>query len=348
LKTNAGIANLEKERAPRPGEDVELTTSDEEKAEVLLDFFSSIFTTEDKGTMPPFDSRNVQSVLEYIDVTDDKVKSFLLKLNTSKSPGPDGLHPRVLKELAEIINKPLCVIYQQSLTEGVLPSEWKSANISPIFKKGSKKKASNYRPISLSCIVCKGLERLLRDDLTTHMIENNLFSDKQYGFIKGRSTTLQLLHMLDKWTDVLDQGEQLDAIYFDYMKAFDTVPHARLLHKIKGYGIGAHIISWIEAFITGRKQRVNVNGSKSRWTEVISGIPQGTVLGPLLFVIFVNDIPEILHNGTDIYMFADDTTFFRTIKSMTDNTIVQADITNLESWSDKWLLRYHPDKCKVI
>jgi len=208
--------------------------------------------------------------------------------------------------------------------------------------------ASNYRPVSLTCIACKGLESLIRDDITRHLKEHNLLSSSQFGFLKGRSTQLQLLQMLEEWTAALDSGRSVDCIYFDYQKAFDTVPHEKLLHKLSQYGIEQSIIKWICAFLTGRKQRVNVNGSCSHWSDVVSGIPQGSVLGPLLVVLYVNDIPNLLNGGTSILMFADDTKLYRQIKTDVDAKSLQEDVTKLENWSNKWQLKFHPAKCKTM
>ena len=154
--------------------------------------------------------------------------------------------------------------------------------------------------------------------------------------------------MLEDWTAALDSGRSVDCIYFDYQKAFDTVPHERLLYKLSQYGIDAKIISWIRSFLTGRKQRVFVNGSSSHWSDVISGIPQGSVLGPLLFVLYVNDIPNLLSEGTSILMFADDTKLYRQIKSDDDAKSLQEDVSKLENWSNKWQLQFHPTKCKTM
>ena len=147
------------------------------------------------------------------------------------------------------------------------------------------------------------------------MTDNNLFSPFQFGFISGRSTVLQLLHVLKLWTDILDQGGSLDAIYCDFMKAFDKVPHKRLIYKVEKYGIKGNIIGWIESFLSNRTQCVSVNGHKSSSAPVTSGIPQGSVLGPILFVIYINDLPEVMSDGSIAFLFADDTKIFRQIKS---------------------------------
>ena len=151
------------------------------------------------------------------------------------------------------------MIFNNSLNKIKLPLVWKSANVSAIFKKGEKKLANNYRPISLTSVVCKIMESIIRDQMIAHMKRNLLFSNKQYGFITGRSTTLQLLNVLDKWTEILDSGGQVDAIYIDFMKAFDQVPHQRLMAKIQSYGFADPLLGWIEQFLTRRPQRVIVN-----------------------------------------------------------------------------------------
>ncbi len=168
--------------------------------------------------------------------------------------------------------------------------------------------------------------------------------NRQYGFISGRSISLQLLEVLDKWSEALDNGESIDVIYMDFQKAFDVVPHRRLISKIKSYNFTNQLAAWIESFLSGRSQQVIVNKSKSKWMDVTSGIPQGSVLGPLLFVIFINDLPESVKST--LFLFADDTKIYRTIQNSDDQAILQSDLDKLHQWSEKWLLRFHPAKCK--
>jgi hypothetical protein len=151
---------------------------------------------------------------------------------------------------------------------------------------------------------------------------------------------------METWCDIMDKGGTTDVIYMDFAKAFDTVPHKRLLGKLQSYGINNQILPWTEAFLSGRKQRVRIGGEFSGWKTVTSGIPQGSVLGPLLFVIYINDLPENVH--THVYMFADDTKLFSEISSAADVDNLQQDLTALHTWSERWLLRFHPDKCKVL
>ena len=314
------------------------------KAKILAEYFSSVFTEEPDEQVPIPEQIQVPKKMPRPEIEEETVIKYLKSLKIDKSPGMDELHPRLLKEIAESIAKPLCIIFNQSVNSKSVPIDWKNAMISAIFKKGNKSVAKNYRPVSLTSVVCKTLEKILRQHITDHMKTNNLFSDKQYGFIAGRSTGLQLLEVIDKWTEALDQGLEIDCIYTDFMKAFDKVPHQRLIAKLKNYNIEENVVGWITSFLNGRQQKVRVNGEESDWKKVTSGIPQGSVLGPLLFVIYINDLPE--HVDSDAYLFADDTKVFRIIKNQADRDILQEDLRKLETWSGKWLLKFHPEKCK--
>ena len=335
----------------KPGteDNPEYATTDTEKAEVLVDYFSSVFTTEpDNDTMPDFDEREYETILENIVIDPVVVLKKLKKLKTNKSPGPDAIHPRVIKEVSSSIAEALSIIFNTSLNTKSLPVEWKHANVSAIYKKGQKTVPNNYRPVSLTCILCKVMESIIRDNVIEHMKTNNLFSPKQFGFIQERSTVLQLLHVLDIWCEILDQGGVLDAIYCDFMKAFDKVPHRRLVYKTGKYGIKGNVLGWISSFLSNRTQCVVLNGCKSESAEVTSGIPQGSVLGPILFVLYINDLPEVVDKDSFAFLFADDTKLFRVIKNLIDCGVLQADLTKMVEWSDKWLLKFHPDKCKQI
>ena len=172
------------------------------------------------------------------------------------------------------------------------------------------------------------------------------FSNKQFGFISGRSTVLQLLYVIENWTKAIDEGFSTDVVYMDYQKAFDTVPHRRLIGKLSSYGIRGETLKWVEAFLKDRRQRVVINGESSKWSNVTSGIPQGSVLGPILFVIYINDMPEDVRS--DIFLFADDTKISKKIKIIQDCECLQNDLNSMYKWTEIWLLKFHPLKCKVM
>jgi len=395
-KTKDKVINLEIPGTEQQNGELEVTTSDKQKADVLLTFFSTVFTQEPDGDLPEF-ARRLDTEMPVINITLDDVRQKLRKVNPTKSPGPDQIHPRIYAELYDVLCYPLHNIFIASLEQGIVPKDWKEAQVSAIYKKGNKKHACNYRPVSLTSIACKLMESLVRDKIMNHLVNNSLISAQQFGFITGRSAQLQLLKVLNDWTLALDTGESIDCIYLDFLKAFDTVPHRRLIHKLKGYGIPPQVTDWITDLLTNRSHFVNINGTVSAPASVLSGIPQGSVIGPLLFVIYINDLPEIITSTA--YLFADDTKLyiktdhstaeknvkklkrakiiawkvfqetrsqrnhrhFKQLKRQLKNELreskrhneelqasLQEDLTTLQNWSDSWLLRFNPTKCKVL
>ena len=202
-KIRPGISDLE---FTDPNGVKRTTTDDLEKAEVLSNFFSSVFTKEGPEEIPHMEERQYQTPLDDIKVSVKLVEKKLGKVKPCKSPGPDNIHPKILREASKTLSHPLAILFQSSLDIGKIPEEWKVANVSAIFKKGNKKKAENYRPVSLTSTVCKLMETIIRDSLVLHLKANNLLSNKQFGFISGRSTTLQLLKVMENWTKILDEG----------------------------------------------------------------------------------------------------------------------------------------------
>lgn len=321
-----------------------LTENEKEQAEVLANQFASVMVEEPEGDVPRIPNKELKTPpLDSITVTEEMVLRKLNSLDTSKSPGPDEIHPRVLKEVAASIAPALTILYNNTLKSHNVPDDWRTALITALFKKGDKSDPGNYRPVSLTCIICKILESIIYDHIVQHMIENSLFSKSQYGFIRKRSAALQLMNVLELWCNILDENGVIDDINMDFQKAFDTVPHRRLLGKLESHGITGDVLQWIEAFLKNRKQRVVINGHRSEWTTVISGVPQGSVIAALLFVIFINDLPENIKS--QLFMFADDCKFFRQILSNEDTEIMQEDLDTLHEWSKKWLLKFHPEKC---
>ena len=230
-----------------------MTGSGQEKAETIGKKISSVFTNEPEGTWEFLDKPEIRHSLN-INITEDKLLKKLQELKISKSAGPDGVHPRILNELQVVIAKPLTMIFCTSVNTGTLPQAWKEANISAIFKKGCNHVSGNYRAVSLTSIACKLVESFKRDALIQYIKDNHLISRKQFGFLTGRSTVLQLLQVMDKWTEILDTGGCVDVVYCDFQKAFDTVPHRRLLTVLEYYGITDPVLSWVKDFLSERGQ----------------------------------------------------------------------------------------------
>ena len=316
------------------------------KANIFANFFSSVQTKEPDGTwtLPNKPNPSVDIIL---DINREALLKKLEKIKTNKAPGPDGMHPLVLNKVRDSIVDPLLIIFQTSVRTKCVPDAWKIAHISAIYKKDNKHVAGNYRPVSLTSIVCKLLESFIRDALVDYMKSNNFFTNKQFGFLKGRSTVLQLLKVIDRWTEILDSGGWVDAIYCDFRKAFDTVPHRRLLTVLEHYGVTDPVLSWVKSFLSDRKQKVIIGGKDSEWHAVISGIPQGSVLGPVLFVIFINTMAD---RPTDIeqFLFADDAKASVAVYNFEDTNVLQNGINDMVEWSDISLLQFHPGKCKAM
>ena len=337
--SRSGIPNLQKTDGSK-------AKSDKEKAEALNDFFKSVFTIEAPGPTPEPPRYNFKATLKTIEVKVEDVEKLLSNLIHGKSAGPDGIPPQILSIAAKELAIPLRNLFQLSLNTGKLPLEWKKANVSPIHKKGPRTTPNNYRPVSLTSVTCKVMEKLVRKAVMTHLEENEIISKDQHGFISGRSCTTHLLETLDTWTEILDEGGSIDVVYTDFQKAFDSVPHNRLVEKVAACGINGDLKDWIKDFLSNRTQSVVVNGTRSQEGKVTSGIPQGSVLGPILFVIYINDLPNCTTN--QVKMFADDTKIFSRSDVHGNEASLQKDLDELVKWSEKWQLKFHPEKCALM
>ena len=335
-KTKSSLGELE-----MPSGD--LTSDSQEKANILNKFFVSVFENEGNENLPDFQDRPFIEPL-HLEIKERNLEKAIDKVKETKSKGPDNIHPMLIKKCKKSLLTPLRIIFTKSLEEEKIPDIWKVGHISAIHKSGSGSKAENYRPISLTSVPGKIMERLIRDRIVDHMTENNFFFPEQHGFISGKSCTTQLLEFLEDLTEALDSGKDVDVIYLDFQKAFDKVPHKRLLKKLWAYGIRGKIHSWIKEFLSNRIQTVLKDGNSSSKAKVTSGIPQGSVLGPILFLIFINDLPSVIQALKKL--FADDAKVYQIVTCMADVTHLQSVVNNSIDWSILWKMFINFKKCK--
>ena len=342
-KVKESVPNLHTQKNPE-----KTAQSDFEKAELLVKHFANVHV-KDQGWTWDLQNEGIQTNDRFrVQISEEQVRKKLNELNVNKSPGPDLLHARVLKEVGPSIVKPLHVIFSQSIKQGKVPVAWKLASVTPVYKnKGSKNDITNYRPISLTSIASRIMESIIRDGLMEYMKEKDLLSSNQFGFTTGRSTVLQLLTVLDKWTKIIDDGKAVDVIFCDFQKAFDTVPHKNLLEVLSYYGVDGVILKWVEDFLSDRSMMVCINGTTSSKHGVKSGVPQGSVLGPLLFIIYINLLIEKC-NDNKIYLYADDLKIFEEITSEEQMEILQNKLNKIYDWTCYALLRLHPEKCVTM
>ncbi|KAK2167742.1 hypothetical protein NP493_1264g00008 [Ridgeia piscesae] len=277
-----------------------------------------------------------------VDATGGKTNGRKEVRDPNKACGPDGISPRLLKIVAEEVTPALTLLFRNSYQTGTLPLDWKLAHITPVFKKGERYKAENYRPISLTCIACKVMEHII----ASHIMSHSILCPEQHGFRCGRSCETQLLGYVDEASEELERGNQEDTIVLDFEKAFDKVSHTLLVHKLRHYGIGGRLNAWIDSFLENRQQAVVVGGERSNFMPVDSGVPQGSVVGPCLFLLYINDLP--IEIESKIRLFADDTLCSNTIKHKVDQKKLQKDLDSLTTWEKQWSMSFHPQKCYTL
>ena len=316
-----------------------------EQAALFNTNFHSQFSDESLYDIAVEHSRS-QSTPE-IDLSCTRIKNILSKLNVNKAIGPDGIHGRVLKNCSNALSYPLSILFKLSFYTSTIPLEWKFVHIVPIHKKGSKADVENYRPISLTSLIMKTLEKIIRDELMFRCKES--VDNRQHGFLPGKSCCTQLVGFCDSLAISLNNNVRSDVIYFDFAKAFDSVNHDLILEKLKSlFNINGFLLGFLKAYLKDRKQSVVLGNCISLALPVLSGVPQGSIIGPSLFVLFLNDISIGLSNGTNICMYADDTKIWRVIENNNDHLILQKDIDYLFDWALRNKMKFHPSKCKVL
>ena len=334
---NVGIPSLRSDKG--------IHMTDKDKAECLNSFFHSVFTSQQVC------HARVEGSSRYPDIGHlhfhrPGVAKQLSNLNPSKACGPDELPPKLLKLVADEIAPALGFLFQQSYNSGTVPREWKYALVTPIHKSGDKCDPGNYRPISLTCVCSKLMEHIVLSHISKHVAANDILVDNQHGFRQKLSTTTQLISATHDWAHTLQRRGQTDVIFLDFQKAFDRVPHQHLQTKLEYYGIRGDTLNWTMSLLSNRQQAVVVNGSRSSWMPVTSGVPQGSVIGPALFLLYINDITANIQSK--MRLFADDSVIYREIHTGNDYSILQQDLQTLSDWSMKWLMAFNIKKCASL
>ena len=339
LKSRKNIPPMKKDNGP-------LIVDDECKAKGFLDEFKKVFTV-DNNILPPFAATDNVFNSSSINFSPDNISKLLKKFNKSSSAGPDSLPGYILPMLANSLSRPLSIIFCKSFESGQLPSMWKESFISPIFKKSDPSQFCNYRPVALTCTICRVMESIIKSAMLKFLNGANIFNTKQHGFLKGHSTGLQILECLNDWTAAVEEGLCVDVCYIDFSRAFDTVSIPKLLFKLQCYGFKNDTYNWLSNFFCNRTLRVKINDVLSDSIVQTSGIPQGSSLGLLAFLLYINDLPSVVQSST-CCLFADDVKIYHKFKHTDSAVPLQNDLDLIIQWSDAWQLTISVEKTVIM
>ncbi len=319
---------------------------DQSKAEALGHQFSSVFITDDGNDLHL--SREALLVeLSFNELEEVSVHDVLSRSPAKFSSGSDGIPQFLLKKLAVPLALPLTLIFNHSLTTASVPTDWIRADITAVFKKGIPSEPSNYRPISITSTCSRTIEKCIKPVILEHLMANGILTRAQHGFLSKHSTVSQLMECLSDWTKALDCSKPVDVAYMDIAKAFDTVSHEKLFQKLEHYGITGPLLRWLKAWLTGRMQRVRVEEGYSEYAPVTSGVPQGSVLGPLLFIIYINDLPKVVSHSK-LSLFADDCKLYLCVKTVEERDHLQFDLSQVHDWCNVHQLVLAIPKCLIL
>jgi hypothetical protein len=338
-KSNSAIPSLKDESGGYVNDDAA-------KANLLNEAYARVFSTPvTANCSDPCEKAACAENNKFI-ISKVSIGKVLNKMKASKSPGPDGVLTKFLKKAPLEFTDLLYSLFKASLSSGKLPSSWREATVVPIFKKGARSEVTNYRPVSLTSIACKIMEHLVADYIKQHLERNAFFIRRQHGFRESHSCETQLVSICQDLADSIDKGEQIDAILLDFSKAFDMVPHDLVLKKMKPLGLDPLVTRWVEDFLKDRTQRVRVGNTLSEPVKVVSGVPQGSVLGPLLFLIFINDISDEVK--AEIRLFADDCIIYKAVKENSDGVAIQESINAVLKWCKGNRMKLNSEKSQLV
>ncbi len=321
--------------------------TDKEKANLFAEFFASTCTLSEPSegyALPPLHYKTNERISDvYFDEVD--VWNIMSHLNVSKASGPDNISQRFLKECAHSLAAPFCRLFQRSMNDGIFPTAWKISNISPVFKKAVRFLKENYRPVSLLSCISKVMERVVYNTLYQYFKRHGLLSERNSGFKENDCTINQLIHLCNNIYKGLDKSKDVCLVFLDVSKAFDKVYHKGLLLKLEQLGVCGNLLKWLESYLSNRKQRVVINGQMSDSKSINASVPQGSILGPLLFLVYVNDLVDYLQ--TTPYLFADDTSLLATINPQNPPqtfTEINNDLQTLSEWASQWRVTFNASK----
>ena len=322
-------------------------SSDIEKANLLNNHFSSVFLV-DNGLIPYVLPSPVKATLSTVTFDVEKVYLALRHQGTGFASGPDEIPPIFIKKCAFGLALPLSIIFDASMQSGVLPAQWSLANVVALYKKkGNSSDPASYRDISLLSVFCKTMESIIVREMMRYCTQNELISSAQFAYLSNKGTVTQLLSCFNDFTKSIDQNRCVDIIYIDIQKAFNSVSHEKLILKLRSIGVLDPLLSWIKAFLSDRMQRVRINEYFSQWCDLSSGVPQGSVLGPLLFILFINDLTDVV-NYCSVKLYADDAKLYLSFDRDETPDHLKDDLAAVAEWADTWQLTIAFHKCYVM
>ena len=326
-----------------------------EKADVFAKHFSdkcSLGKNDITAGSSPHTPRPCSSKLCNIHFRVSEVQKILSKLDTSKASGPDGIPCQVLKACAEVLAEPITALFRLVFRSGVQPTSWKLARVVPIHKRSSQSLAKNYRPVSLLSVLSKVFESIVNQQLMNYLERHHILTNDQYGFRRGLGTADLLTALHHQWSTIAGSGGAVRVLAIDIAGAFDKVSHAGLLIKLQGYGVEGKLLAWLTSYLSGRQLQAVVDGATSACYPISAGVPQGSILGPTMLIIYTNDLEDVLPPGVDVAVYADDTTLCTAISTQdrvaTASQKLQQAVDAVHAWGRSWRITFEPTKSQSM